>query len=165
MQRHDRPRGEFMPTRSHFPALALGAAAAFVLVMRQPGRSAAPDASIKAVHASGSSGAYTFDVTISSNDTGCAHYVDWWEVVDEHGALVYRRVLLHDHADEQPFSRDGGPVPLKAGQVVTVRAHVNTSGYATPAMRGSVQDGFHAADVPASFAADLAKKPPLPDVC
>jgi hypothetical protein len=154
-----------MPTSFRFAALALGAAAAFILVMPEPSRSAAPDARITAVHASGSSGAYAFEVTISSNDTGCAHYVDWWEVLDENGALVYRRVLLHDHADEQPFSRDGGPVAVKPGQVVTVRAHVNTSGYATPAMRGSVLDGFKAIEVPASFAAGLAKKPPLPDVC
>jgi hypothetical protein len=32
-------------------------------------------------------------------------------------------------------------------------------------MRGSVQGGFKAVDLPADFGPGLAKKPPLPDVC
>jgi hypothetical protein len=154
-----------MQTRCSFAALAVGALGAFALMGSQPGLGAGPDAKITAVKASGSAGAYSFNVTIESNDTGCAHYADWWEVVDENGGLVYRRVLLHDHADEQPFTRDGGPVPVKADQVVTVRAHVNTSGYSAAAMRGSVQTGFRAVELAAGFAAGLAKKPPLPEVC
>jgi hypothetical protein len=145
--------------------IAAIALAALAFVTPLGAGAAGPDAKITAVRASGAPGSYTFDVTIKSNDTGCDHYADWWEVVDAHGTLVYRRVLLHDHADEQPFTRDGGPVPLAADQVVTVRAHVNTSGYSTAAMRGSVQAGFKAVDLPADFAPGLAKKPPLPDVC
>jgi len=145
--------------------VALALALSALTMAPQESRAAAPDAVVTEVHASGSAGSYTFDVTIKSNDTGCAHYVDWWEVVDENGGLVYRRVLLHDHADEQPFTRDGGPANVKPDQVVTVRAHVNTSGYSSAAMRGSAQAGFHAVDLPAGYAAALAKKPPLPEVC
>ena len=143
-------------------ALAGGLA---LFVSRGAHAGASPDARITNVHASGSSGSYTFDVTIASNDTGCNHYADWWEVVDESGALMYRRVLLHDHADEQPFTRDGGPVPITVGQTVTVRAHMNTSGYSAAGMRGSVASGFKAVDLPAGYAAELAKKQPLPDGC
>ena len=39
---------------------------------------------------------------------------DWWEVVGEEGELIYRRVLLHSHAGEQPFERAGSPVPVEA---------------------------------------------------
>ncbi|MBV9647566.1 MAG: hypothetical protein JO043_08890 [Candidatus Eremiobacteraeota bacterium] len=124
-----------------------------------------PDATVTSVTASGAPGHYVFNVTIRSNDTGCDHYADWWEVVDERGALLYRRVLLHDHADEQPFTRDGGPVPVTAKQTVTVRAHMNTSGYSSAAMRGTVESGFKTTTLPPRYAEELAKKPPLPERC
>jgi hypothetical protein len=145
-----------------FVALALGWLA---LMPGAASGAKTPDARVLAVKASGAPGAYTFLVTIASNDTGCAHYADWWEVVDEHERLLYRRVLLHDHADEQPFTRDGGPVVVSANQTVTVRAHVNSSGYAAAALRGSVDAGFTPIELPDAFAAELAKKQPLPDVC
>ena len=152
-----------MHAKTLVAALALGT---LTLVSPQhAGASGAPDAKITAVHASCAPGNYSFNVTIESNDTGCSHYADWWEVVDEHDALVYRRVLLHDHADEQPFTRDGGPANIEPGQIVTVRAHVNTSGYSAAAMRGSVQAGFQRVELPAGYAAALAKKPPLPEGC
>jgi hypothetical protein len=148
--------------RSVFVAAAIGTVA---LMAASGGANALPDARVTNVRTSGSPQSYTFAVTIASNDTGCAQYADWWEVVDESGALVYRRVLLHDHADEQPFTRDGGPVPIGVSQTVTVRAHMNASGYSTAAMRGSVLSGFKAIDLPPDYAPDLAKKQPLPDGC
>jgi hypothetical protein len=151
-----------MPFRRIALAAALGV---LVVTTGTAGGAAKPDARVTKASASGSAGAYTFLVTIASNDTGCTHYADWWEVVDEKGALVYRRVLLHDHADEQPFSRDGGPVNIAADQIVTVRAHMNTSGYSPAALRGSVATGFSAIDLPDGFAATLAKAKPLPDGC
>jgi hypothetical protein len=125
----------------------------------------APAADVIGVRASGSPGAYQFNVTIKSPDTGCQQYADWWEVVSEDGKLLYRRVLLHSHVDEQPFTRSGGPVPIKPETVVWIRAHMNNTGYGSVAFKGSVKGGFARAETPANFAAGLAKQPPLPEGC
>jgi hypothetical protein len=122
-------------------------------------------ADVVAVHASGQAGAYEFNVTLRSPDTGCRQYADWWEVVSEDGRLLYRRVLLHSHVDEQPFTRSGGPVPIQATTPVWVRAHMNTGGYGGRALHGSVQTGFVPATPKADFAAQLATQAPLPDGC
>ena len=122
-------------------------------------------ADVIAVQASGQPGAYQFNVGIRSQDLGCAQYADWWEVVSTDGKLLYRRVLLHSHVDEQPFTRSGGPVPIQADTVVWVRAHMNTGGYGGMAFKGSVKTGFKQAMPDVEFAAGLAKQAPLPDGC
>ena len=122
-------------------------------------------ADIIAVQASGQPGAYQFNVGIRSRDLGCAQYADWWEVVSTDGKLLYRRVLLHSHVDEQPFTRSGGPVPIQTDTIVWVRAHMNTRGYDGIAFKGSVKTGFKQAMPDAGFAAGLAKQAPLPDGC
>ena len=103
--------------------------------------------------------------TVISADTGCDQYADWWEVVSEEGELLYRRVLLHSHVGEQPFERAGSPVPVEADMVVYVRAHMNPGGYGGAAFKGSAQAGFEPVDLPADFAAGLAKELPLPQGC
>lgn len=122
-------------------------------------------ADVISVQVSGNEGAYQFSVQVRSPDTGCEQYADWWEVVTEQGELVYRRVLLHSHVGEQPFTRSGGPVDILADSVVWVRAHMNPGGYGGQALRGSVRDGFEPAQTDSDFAADLAQQPPLPDDC
>jgi hypothetical protein len=122
-------------------------------------------ADVVAVRISGSPGAYRFSVTVHSADTGCAQYADWWEVVGADGRLVYRRVLLHSHADEQPFERSGGPVPIQPDTTVWVRAHMSTTGYTGAALKGSVSGGFTPMTPAAEFAQALATQPPLPDGC
>ena len=122
-------------------------------------------ADVVSVKVSGSPGAYQFDVGVRSQETGCRQYADWWEVVSEDGRLLYRRVLLHSHVDEQPFQRSGGPVPIQPNTVVWVRAHMNPGGYGGVAFKGSPQSGFRAAPLSADFAAGLGKTPPLPDGC
>ncbi len=122
-------------------------------------------ADVISVKASGASGAYYFDVGVRSTETGCRQYADWWEVVSEEGRLLYRRVLLHSHVDEQPFVRGGGPVAIQPSTVVWVRAHMNAGGYGGVAFKGSPQSGFQAAPLPRDFAAGLATAPPLPDGC
>jgi len=64
-------------------------------------------AEVQSVKATGKSNSYTFAVTIKSPDIGCDRYADWWEVITPEGELLYRRVLLHSHVDEQPFTRTG----------------------------------------------------------
>jgi hypothetical protein len=104
-------------------------------------------------------------VGIESPDQGCEQYADWWEVVSEEGELVYRRILLHSHVDEQPFVRSGGPVEIEQGTTVWVRAHMQPGGYGGQAFRGSPEAGFAPAEPPPGLGQDLAEQPPLPDGC
>ena len=120
---------------------------------------------MEGISISGSPGDYGFHVTVSSPDTGCVRYADWWEILRSNGDLVYRRVLRHSHVNEQPFARSGGPVPLQRDDVVWIRAHMHPDGYGGKALRGSVASGFAPANLPADFAAGLATRSPLPDGC
>ncbi|MDH3562559.1 MAG: hypothetical protein OEN49_04075, partial [Gammaproteobacteria bacterium] len=109
--------------------------------------------------------AYQFTVGIRSPDSGCQQYADWWEVVSEEGKLLYRRVLLHSHVNEQPFTRSGGPVPIQSDTIVWVRAHINSAGYGGAAYKGSVKSGFTRVKPNGVFSAELANQPPLPTDC
>jgi len=114
---------------------------------------------------SGPDGAFLFEVTVASPDTGCDAFADWWEVVTPAGELLYRRVLLHSHVSEQPFTRDGGPVATGPATEVIVRAHMNTTGYAAGAMRGSFRAGFRPVQLEPGFALDAEALAPLPNGC
>ena len=122
-------------------------------------------ADVVAVEVNGSAGSYSFSVTVASKETGCEQFADWWEVLSEDGELLYRRVLLHSHVDEQPFVRSGGPVAIAAAQTVWVRAHMNTVGYGGKALRGTVAGGFMTEALAADFAAGVAEQDPLPQGC
>jgi len=102
---------------------------------------------------------------VASPDTGCEQYADWWEVFNEDGQLLYRRILLHSHMSEQPFFRSGGPIEIAEDTLVYVRAHMNTAGYGGRLMKGSVLDGFLPAETEASFWSELERIPPQPDDC
>ena len=80
----------------------------------RPAQTELGSANITAVTTSGSPGGYTFSVAITSPDTGCAQYADWWEVLDENGELLHRRVLAHSHVSENPFTRSGGSIPIQS---------------------------------------------------
>lgn len=129
-----------------------------------PGKS--PNARVLAVRATGRAGAYTFAVTVTSPDNGCERYADWWEVISPDGSrLFYRRILLHSHVEEQPFTRSGGPIPIQADTEVVVRVHVKPLGYAVNALQGSVASGFEPVVLPVGFAAGLETSEPLPTGC
>ncbi|MEL7372030.1 MAG: hypothetical protein AAFN74_24105 [Myxococcota bacterium] len=128
------------------------------------GASAGQTADVTRVEVSEASGSWRFSVQISSPDTGCTQYADWWEVVTEDGALAYRRILAHSHVDEQPFTRSGGPVMVDGDAIVWVRAHMNTGGYGVT-MRGTPTSRFEVATPPEGFAAALETTPPLPANC
>lgn len=119
-------------------------------------------ARIVSVTSSGEPQNYTFSVGVSSPDTGCDQYADWWEVITEEGTLIYRRVLGHSHVNEQPFVRSGGTVSISASQVVIIRVHMNTSGYGTTIFKGSVSGGFVEYTLESDFANDLVTKQTLP---
>lgn len=122
-------------------------------------------AAVISVKVNGEPGGYSFSVTVSSPDEGCSQYADWWEVIDPDGELVYRRILLHSHVDEQPFTRSGGPVSIGADTAVLVRVHMNNSGYSSLAMEGSPEQGFAPIELSPGFAAELSEQPPLPGDC
>ena len=108
---------------------------------------------------------YRFNVTLESDETGCAQYADWWEVLDSGGKLLYRRILFHSHSNDQPFTRSGGAVPLRSDEVVYIRGHMNTLGYVGDVFVGSVATGFRKAEKVPDFPKDLEMQKPLPDGC
>jgi hypothetical protein len=60
--------------------------------------------------------------TVKHADTGWDHYADGWEILDEQGNVIGKRVLYHPHVKEQPFTRSHTldiPVHVKE---ITVRA-------------------------------------------
>lgn len=122
-------------------------------------------ASVEQVTVSGSPTNYTFAVTISSPDTGCEQYADWWEIISEEGDLIHRRILAHSHVNEQPFTRSGSRINLSPDQQVWVRVHMNNSSYSTQGMIGSISTGFEKVTLPENFASDLETSDPLPSGC
>lgn len=108
---------------------------------------------------------YSFNVTISSPDKGCNQYADWWEVIDQNGSLLYRRILSHSHVNEQPFTRSGGLVGVEENQKVWIRAHMNNQGYGGITFFGSVSAGFQSKEMPDGFALGLDQIAPLPGGC
>ncbi len=114
----------------------------------------------------GEPGVYTFTVTLRSPDVDCTRYADWWEVLTDDGALVYRRILNHSHADEQPFARSGEEMDVLAADPLVVRGHVNDFGYGGLAFTGSVAEGFTANEsITADFAAEVESLPPQVEDC
>ncbi len=124
-----------------------------------------PRADVVGVRAEGEDGDLTVFVSVLSEETGCAQYADWWELVAADGTLVYRRILNHSHPDEQPFERSGTGVDWTMDEPLYARAHMAPWGYVGHVMWGSMRDGFETVDVPADFAADLETQPPLPEEC
>ncbi len=130
-----------------------------------PNPTIAQQAEVKSVTIQGDPGHYTFTVTVRSPDKGCGQYADWWEVITADGDLIYRRILLHSHVSEQPFTRSGGPVEVTEEQELIIRAHMNNAGFGEKAITGTVKDGFTKVALDKDFAEDLEKEEPLPDGC
>jgi hypothetical protein len=78
-----------------------------------------PDILAVKVRASGPE-VFDFDVTVSSPYDTPARYADGFRVTSLSGEVLGERKLLHDHQDEQPFTRDlhGLKIPRSIGQVV-----------------------------------------------
>jgi hypothetical protein len=73
---------------------------------------------------------FDFDVTVSSPYDTPQRYADAFRVSDRDGTVFGERILLHDHAGEQPFTRDlyGVRIPRGVRQVV-VQARDLRHGY------------------------------------
>lgn len=73
---------------------------------------------------------FDFDVTISSTYDTPQRYADAFRILAPDGAVLGERVLLHDHADEQPFTRDLYGLKLPRGlRGVTVQGRDLKHGY------------------------------------
>ena len=111
------------------------------LVARQASNGVPTEAEVINVLVSGEERAYSFSVTVSSPDTGCEEYVDWWEVVTPDGAIVYRHTLLHSHVDEQPFTVSVSDVAIEPGMTeVVVSGHDSINGWCGLTIRADVPE-------------------------
>lgn len=75
-------------------------------------------------------GRFDFDVTVASPYDTPQRYADAFRVSGRDGSVYGERKLLHDHADEQPFTRDLYGVAVPAGvRVIVVQARDRVFGY------------------------------------
>ncbi len=88
-----------------------------------------PDVIAAKVRPSGTD-TFDFDVTVSSPYDTPQRYADAFRVMGKDGVVYGERILLHDHANEQPFTRDlhGVNIP-RAIRVVVVQARDQRFGY------------------------------------
>ncbi len=82
---------------------------------------------------------YSFDVTLRHDDTGWDHYANLWEVLAPDGTVLGKRVLLHPHVGEQPFTRSlsGVLIPPSITEVF-IRASDNEHGASAQTLRVKV---------------------------
>jgi hypothetical protein len=73
---------------------------------------------------------FDFDVTVSSPYDTPKRYADAFRVIGPQGKVYGERKLLHDHAGEQPFTRDlyGVEIPDSV-RTVTIEARDQMYGY------------------------------------
>jgi hypothetical protein len=90
-------------------------------------------------------GTYRFTVTLFHDDDGEApSFADWWQVEDESGTVLGRRVLAHSHSI-QPFSRSETiAIPMDISTVI-VRGHDMLHGYGGQSMRLDLRTGEQSA--------------------
>jgi hypothetical protein len=88
-----------------------------------------PDIVSVKVRASGSN-KFDFDVTVSSPYDVPARYADGFRVAVLSGEVLGERKLLHDHQNEQPFTRDLYAVEIPPSvKVVVVQGRDQKYGY------------------------------------
>ena len=82
---------------------------------------------------------FDFDVTVSSPYDTPQRYADAFRVTGRDGTVFGERKLLHDHAGEQPFTRDLYGVAIPAGiKTVTVQARDRKYGYGGKTAEASI---------------------------
>lgn len=75
-------------------------------------------------------GTRDFYVTIRHKDEGWDHYADRFEIIQPNGRILAKRVLLHPHVNEQPFTREKLRVKIpKILKEIHVMAHDSKHGY------------------------------------
>ncbi|MDH3293484.1 MAG: hypothetical protein OER95_04080 [Acidimicrobiia bacterium] len=75
-------------------------------------------------------GSWTFNVTLSSPYDSPQRYADAWRVMGPDGTVYGERILTHDHANEQPFTRSQSGIEIPDDIVeVTVQGRDQVSGW------------------------------------
>jgi hypothetical protein len=77
--------------------------------------------------------------TVKHGDTGWNHYTNGWEVLDDQGNVLGKRVLHHPHVNEQPFSRSLTLDLLPSVESITVRALDSVHGTGGKTLRFQLQ--------------------------
>jgi hypothetical protein len=113
-----------------FALLVLAACvAAFSASAANPAIQKYPDVVAAKARATGAD-TFDFDVTVSSPYDTPQRYADAFRVLGKDGTVLGERILLHDHAGEQPFTRDLYGVRIPRGiRTVTVQARDRQYGY------------------------------------
>ena len=124
-----------------------------------------PQANVTAVFSKKVQESYRFGVTLKSDETGCEQYADWWEILNEEGQLLYRRILVHSHPDIQPFTRWGNSVEVKENEILYIRGHMNKLGYTGDVFKGSISQGFTKIEEVPDFNESIETQTPLPKGC
>lgn len=87
-------------------------------------------------------GSFTFDVTMSSPYDSSDRYADAWRVMDDAGAVYGIRELLHDHGNEQPFTRSLSGVEIPDGvAIVTVQGRDQVNGWGGATIQVEIPHG------------------------
>jgi hypothetical protein len=118
-----------LTTRSRFAALLVVLTVASFSGAAPAAEQRFPDVVRATVRASGPD-TFDFDVTIASPYDTPTRYADGFRVQSTSGRVFGERKLFHDHADEQPFTRDlyGVKVPADV-KVVQIQARDQRYGY------------------------------------
>jgi hypothetical protein len=103
-----------MHRRSHLLLLAAFGAALPIAHSADAASQKHPDVIAAKVQPRGAN-KFDFDVTVSSPYDTPQRYADAFRVMSKDGTVYGERVLLHDHATEQPFTRDLYGVNVPAG--------------------------------------------------
>lgn len=75
-------------------------------------------------------GTWTFSVTLSSPYDSPEQYADAWRVVSPDGTELGFRLLTHDHATEQPFTRSHSGIEIPDGITsVTIEGRDQANGW------------------------------------
>lgn len=84
---------------------------------------------------------FDFDVTVSSPYDTPQRYADGFRVTDGAGKVLGERKLWHDHAGEQPFTRDLHGVTVPRGiRSVRIQARDQQYGYGGTAIEVALPD-------------------------
>ena len=75
---------------------------------------------------------FRVSVTLRHADEGWEHYADRWIVTDGSGAVLGKRVLLHPHVAEQPFTRSATVVTPDGVSRIRIVARDSRHGDSAP---------------------------------